>query len=256
LGIQIKTMKKLENKVAVITGGNSGIGLTTAILFAEHGAKVAVTGRNSETLKDAAHLIGHNALGIVSDVNDLEAIGKAYEQVEQSLGKIDVLVINAGIGEAAPLATFSEKQFDDTINVNFKGVFFSVQRALPYLNDGASIVLTSSATNEKGFAGYAAYAATKAAVRSLARSFSTELMDRSIRVNVLSPGAIDTPFFGRSGATEEQVSGIKAYMSSIIPAKRLGTSEEVAEAFLFLASDSSKYMLGSEIVMDGGVKTL
>ena len=249
-------MKKLENKVAVITGGNSGIGLTTAILFAKHGAKVAITGRNAVSLDEAARQIGHDALGIVSDVNKLEAINAAYEHISQQLGKIDVLVINAGIGEAAPLASFSEKQFDDTINVNFKGVFFSVQRALPYLNDGASVVLTSSATNEKGFAGYAAYAATKAAVRSLARSFSTELLDRDIRVNVLSPGAIDTPFFSRGGASPEEVAGIKQYMSSIIPAKRLGAAEEVAEAFLFLASDASKYMLGSEIVMDGGVKTL
>jgi NAD(P)-dependent dehydrogenase (short-subunit alcohol dehydrogenase family) len=249
-------MKKLENKVAVITGGNSGIGLTTAILFAEHGAKVAITGRNGASLEEAAKQIGHDAVSIVSDVNNLDAINAAYADISENLGKIDVLVINAGIGEAAPLASFSEKQFDDTVNVNFKGVFFSVQRALPYLNEGASVVLTSSATNEKGFAGYAAYAATKAAVRSLARSFSTELLDRNIRVNVLSPGAIDTPFFSRGGASPEEVAGIKDYMSSIIPAKRLGAVEEVAEAFLFLASDASKYMLGSEIVMDGGVKTL
>jgi NAD(P)-dependent dehydrogenase (short-subunit alcohol dehydrogenase family) len=249
-------MKKLENKVAVITGGNSGIGLTTAILFASHGAKVAVTGRNAASLNEAAQQIGHDALGIVSDVNKIDAINSAYEQITGKFGKIDVLVINAGIGEAAPLASFTEKQFDDTINVNFKGVFFSVQRALTYLNDGASIVLTSSATNEKGFAGYAAYAATKAAVRSLARSFSTELLERKIRVNVLSPGAIDTPFFSRGGASHEEVAGIKEYMSSIIPARRLGTAEEVAEAFLFLASDASNYMIGSEIVMDGGVKTL
>jgi len=249
-------MKKLENKVAVVTGGNSGIGLTTAILFAKHGAKVAITGRNAASLHDAAQQIGQDAIGIVSDVNNLDAINAAYEQITEKFGKMDVLVVNAGIGESAPLASFSEKQFDDTVNVNFKGVFFSVQRALPYLNDGASIVLTSSATNEKGFAGYAAYAATKAAVRSLARSFSTELLDRNIRVNVLSPGAIDTPFFSRGGASPEEVVGIKEYMSSIIPAKRLGAAEEVAEAFLFLASDASKYMLGSEIVMDGGVKTL
>jgi len=249
-------MKKLENKVAVITGGNSGIGLSTAILFAEQGAKVAITGRNKSSLEEAVKIIGHNSIGISSDVSDLKNISKAYAEVESKLGKIDVLIVNAGISHQVPLADFTEEQFDQTSDINFKGVFFSVQLALPYLNDGASIVLTSSAVNEKGFANAAAYSATKAAVRSLARSFSTELLGRNIRVNVLSPGGIDTPFFGRNGGSTEVVKGIKDYMSTLIPAKRLGDSKEVAEGFLYLASDSSKYMLGSELVMDGGVKTL
>jgi len=249
-------MKKLENKVAVITGGNSGIGLATAVLFAEEGAKVAVTGRNPESLENAIQQMGNDALGIVSDVTDLKSIIDAYKKISDKLGKIDVLVVNAGIAESAPFKDFTEAQFDNTINVNFKGVFFSAQYALPFLNDGASIILTSSATNEKGFPGVAAYAASKAAVRSLARSLSTDLMDRNIRVNVLSPGAIDTPIFGRGGASPEELAGIKDYMVSTIPAKRLGTSEEVAEAFLFLASDASRYMLGAELVIDGGVKAL
>ena len=249
-------MKRLENKVAIITGGNSGIGLAAGILFAEEGAKVAVTGRNPESVKNAAEQIGKGSLGIVSDVTDLNSITTTYEQVTKAFGKIDVLVINAGVAESAPLAEFTEQQFDNIVDVNFKGAFFSVQRALPYLNDGASIILTSSSLNEKGFAGYAAYGASKAAVRSLARNFSADLMDRDIRVNVLSPGGMDTPFYGRSGASAEEVAGIKSYMSSLIPLKRLGKPEEAAEAFLFLASDSSKYMIGSELSIDGGVKAI
>ncbi len=250
-------MKKLENKVAVITGGNSGIGLATAELFARHGARIAITGRNESFLKTAVALIGENAIGIVADVSNLNNIKNAYKEVNEKLGGIDVLIVNAGSAVAGALADFTEEQFDQTSDTNFKGAFFSVQCALPYLNDGASIILTSSATNEKGFAGYAAYAATKAAIRSLARSFSTELMSRNIRVNAISPGAVDTPFYGRNGNSKEEVQGAKDYMAgNMIPAKRLGSSTEIAEAFLFLASDDSRYMIGAELVIDGGVKTL
>ena len=249
-------MKKLENKVAVITGGNSGLGLATAVLFAQQGAKVAVTGRKKATLDEAALAIGNGAIGIVSDVADLGSIKKAYEEVSEKLGKIDVLVVNAGVALSSPLADFTEEMFDQVSDINFKGAFFSVQLALPYLKDGASVIITASAVNEKGFGTYSAYAATKAAVRSLARSFSTDLLDRKIRVNVLSPGAIDTPIWGRSGGQAEEVTGVKDYMAAIVPAKRLGTSEEIAEGFLYLASDASRYMLGSELVIDGGVKTL
>jgi NAD(P)-dependent dehydrogenase (short-subunit alcohol dehydrogenase family) len=249
-------MKKLINKVAVITGGNSGIGLSTAVLFAQEGAKVAVTGRNQASLNSAVELIGNDAIGIVSDVSDLKNIESSYQEVSSKLGKIDVLIVNAGIFLAGPLADFTEEQFDQTSDVNFKGAFFSVQRALPYLNDGASIVLTSTALNEKGLGIAAAYSASKAAVRSLARSFSAELLDRNIRVNILSPGPIDTPIFGRGGGSAEEVDGTKGYFASINPSKRLGKPEEIAEGFLYLASDASKYMLGAELVLDGGVKGL
>lgn len=249
-------MKKLEGKTAVITGGNSGIGLATAILFAEHGARIAITGRNQTSLDRAVKEIRHGAIGIKADVSDLNSISGSYAEIHEKLGRIDILIINAGIDLPGPLATYTEEDFDKVSDVNFKGAFFSVQKALPYLNDGASIVLTSSAVNEKGFPGIAVYSATKAAVRSLARTLSQELIPRNIRVNVLSPGAVDTPFFARGGASEKQVEGVKDYMAGIIPAKRLGTPSEVANGFLFLASDDSKYMLGSEIVMDGGVKTL
>jgi NAD(P)-dependent dehydrogenase (short-subunit alcohol dehydrogenase family) len=249
-------MKKLENKVAVITGGNSGIGLSTAILFAEQGAKVAVTGRNKTSIDEAVQLIGSDTIGVVADVSDLKNIENAYQEVSSKLGKIDVLIVNAGIFLAGPLADFTEDQFDQTSDINFKGAFFSVQRALPYLNDGASIVLTSTALNEKGLGIAAAYSASKAAVRSLARSFSAELVDRNIRVNILSPGPIDTPIFGRGGGSKEEVDGTKGYFASINPSKRLGTPQEIAEGFLYLASDASKYMLGAELVLDGGVKGL
>lgn len=249
-------MKKLENKVAVVTGGNSGIGLATAKLFAEQGAKVTITGRNQTTVSSAVAEIGNHAIGLVSDVSNLENITSLYETVKDNFGKIDVLVVNAGIFVTAPLADFTEEMFDQSIDVNFKGLFFSVQRALPYLNDGASIILTGSTVGEKGFATASIYAATKAAVRSLARGLSAELLDRNIRVNVLSPGPIDTPIFGRGGATAEQVDGAKAHFASVVPIKRLGTSEEMAEGFLYLASDDSKYMIGGELLLDGGMRTL
>lgn len=249
-------MKKLENKVAVVTGGNSGMGLATAKLFAANGAKVAITGRNQQTINDAVIEIGNGAVGIAADVSDINNIDKVYTDVSSKLGKIDVLVVNAGVFLGAPLADFTEEMFDQTSNVNFKGVFFTVQKALPFLNDGASIVLTSTALNEKGLGIAAAYSASKAAVRSLARSFSAALIDRNIRVNVLSPGAIDTPIYARGGGSKEQVDGTKAFFASNAPAKRLGTVDEIAEGYLFLASDASKYMLGSELVIDGGVKTI
>jgi len=177
-------MKKLQNKVAVILGANGGIGLETARLFAEEGAKVVITGRNKETLNEAVVAIGNGAIGIQTDVTDLDSIDNLYKQIEEKSGKIDVLVVNAGIFKGAPLTVFTPDLFDEIIGVNFKGVFFSVQKSLPYLNDGSSIVLTSSTVAETAMANASAYSATKAAIRSLARSFSLELLDRKIRVNI------------------------------------------------------------------------
>lgn len=247
-------MKRLENKVAVITGGNSGMGLATAKLFAQNGAKVAITGRNKSTIDSAIIEIGNGAIGEVSDVTDIANIGNAYKNITDTFGKIDVLIVNAGLFLGAPLADFTEEMFDQTSDTLFKGAFFSVQKALPYLNDGASIVLTSTALNEKGLSFAAAYSASKSAVRSLARSFSSELLDRNIRVNVLSPGAIDTPIFGRGGGSQQEVDGTKAFFAGSAPLKRLGKPEEIAAGYLFLASDESSYMLGAELVIDGGVK--
>ena len=249
-------MKKLENKVAVVTGGNSGIGLATAKLFAEQGARVTITGRNPSTLETAVAAIGHGARGIVSDASDLKNIEELYRTVSRTFGKIDVLVVNAGVFIAAPLADYTEEMFDQTSDINFKGAFFSVQKALPYLNDGASIILTSSTVSEKGFSTAAAYAATKAAVRSLARGFSAELLDRQIRVNTLSPGPIDTPIFGRGGNSAAEIDGMKGHFAGLTPVKRLGSSEEMAAGFLYLASDDSKYMVGSELLLDGGLRSI
>lgn len=248
-------MKKLNNKVAVITGGNSGMGLATAKLFAAEGAKVAITGRNQKTIDSAVVQIGNNAIGLVSDVSDINNLTTQYEKINDAFGKIDVLVINAGINFPAPLQDITEEMFDQIANVNFKGVFYSVQKALPYLNAGASIILTSSTASDKGFPGFAAYSATKAAVRSLARSFSAELLERQIRVNVLSPGPVDTPIFERS-ESKEAAASTKAIMSEITPVKRMARPEEIATGFLFLASDDSSYMVGSELLMDGGVRSL
>lgn len=246
------TMKKLENKVAVVTGGNSGIGLATAKLYVAQGAKVAITGRNKTTIDAAVAEIGGDIIGIVSDVSDLDSITKSYEQATQAFGKIDVLVVNAGVFIGAPLADFTEEMFDQTSDINFKGAFFSVQKALPFLNDGASIIITSSALSNKAMATASAYGATKAAVTSLARGFSAELLDRKIRVNVLSPGPIVTPIFGRNGESTEQVEGFKDYMTDMVPIKRLGNVDEIAAGFLYLASEDSSYMVGGDLVLDGG----
>jgi len=249
-------MKKLDNKVAVVTGGNSGIGLATAKLFAQQGAKVLITGRNEKTINEAVINIGNGAKGIVADIAELKNIDKVYDKVNSDFGKIDVLVLNAGVFNGAPLADYTEEMFDHVVGVNLKGVFFSVQKALPFLNDGASIIITGSTVGDKGMAGLAAYSATKAAVRSLARGFSAELLGRKIRVNVLSPGPIDTPIFGRGGGTDEEVNASKAHFAGSVPIKRLGTSEEMAAGFLYLASDDSQYMVGGELLLDGGIGTL
>jgi NAD(P)-dependent dehydrogenase (short-subunit alcohol dehydrogenase family) len=248
-------MKKLENKVAVITGGNSGMGLETAKEFALHGAKVAISGRNQNTIDAAIAEIGHDAIGIKTDVANLADIDLLYKEAFAAFGNFDVLVVNAGVYKGAPLAEFTEELFDEVSDVNFKGAFFSVQKALPYLNDGASVIITASTVNEKTMLSGSAYAATKAAVTSLARNFSAELLDRRIRVNVLSPGPIETPIFGKSGQTQEQIDGAKDYLSSLTPLKRLGTVQEMAKGFLYLASDDSSYMLGAELLLDGGFKT-
>lgn len=249
-------MKRLENKVAVVTGGNSGIGLATAKLFAAEGAKVAITGRNKATIDKAVLEIGHGALGIVSDVSDIKNISDAYETIQAAFGKIDVLAVNAGVFIAAPLSEYTEEMFDQTSGINFKGVFFTVQKSLPYLNDGASVILTGSTVSDKGMATASAYAATKGAVRSLARGFSAELLDRKIRVNVIAPGPIDTEIFGRGNATPEEIEQTKAYLASLTPSKRIGTVDEIAKGFLYLASDDSAYMIGGEVLLDGGLRTI
>jgi NAD(P)-dependent dehydrogenase (short-subunit alcohol dehydrogenase family) len=249
-------MEKLKNKVAVITGGNSGIGLETAAVFKLNGAKVAITGRDAETLQNAANRIGDDTLAIQADIRNLNTLDSAYLQVKNSLGNIDVLIVNAGIFKGSPLADYTEELFDEISDINFKGTFFTIQKALPYLNNGASIVITGSAASEAGLEGASAYSASKAAARALARNFSADLLARGIRVNVLSPGHVETPIHERLGLSDEQVKELRTNLANTVPVKRGGTVAEMANGYLFLASDDSTFMIGAEIVMDGGWQQL
>ncbi|KPH12449.1 SDR family oxidoreductase [Chryseobacterium sp. ERMR1:04] len=249
-------MQKLKDKVAVITGGGSGIGLATAKRFVAEGAKVAITGRSQKTLDEALKELGTSGIAIQGDSSNLNDLERIYKEVENQLGKVDTLVVNAGVYIMAPLADFTEEMFDKVSDINFKGAFFSVQKALPVLNDGASVILISSTVNEKGIPNHSAYSASKAAVRSLARSFSADLLDRKIRVNTISPGPIDTPVFNTVTNTNEEAEAMAAAMGSFTPLKRLGVPDEIASGAVYLASDESAFMLGTEILIDGGLRDL
>lgn len=249
-------MQKLQDKVAVVTGGSSGIGLGIAKRLALEGAKVAITGRNQNTIDNALKEIGSNAIGIQGDVSNLNDLSRIYQTVSEKLGKVDALVANAGVYILGPLASFTEEQFDKVSDINFKGAFFSVQKALPVLNDGAAVVLISSTVNGKGVPNHAAYSATKAAVRSLARSFSAELLDRKIRVNTLSPGPIDTPVFSTVTSNADEAKAMMEAMGNFTPMKRVGSPEEIAAAALYLVSAESAFMLGAEMLLDGGLRDL
>jgi len=245
---------KLQNKVAVITGGNSGIGLAAAKEFKTAGAKVVIFGRSRKTLDGAAAALGADALAVQGDVRKLGDIDALFDEANKKFGKIDVLMANAGIAKFAPLETMSEQLFDELCDILFKGVFFTVQRALPHLSDGASVILVGSGDADKiGRVGPSVYLAAKAAVRALARSLSAELLPRRIRVNVLGPGMTDTPIIRREGGppgvTPEEIA---AMITKTIPLGRRARPEEMAKAALFLASDDSSYCLGSELLVDGG----
>jgi len=249
---------RMQGKIAVITGGNSGIGLATARTFKDQGAKVALFGRNRQTLDQAAQSLGRDVLCAQGDVRNIVDLDRLFQQTASHFGKIDVLVANAGVAKFAPVEAMSEELFDELSDILFRGVFFTVQRALPYLRDGASIILVGSADGDKqGRIGTSIYTASKAAVRSLARSLSIELLPRRIRVNVLSPGMTDTPIItregGMPGVSPEEIAAI---ITKTIPLRRRGTVEEMAKAMLFLASDDSTYCLGSELLADGGLTQL
>jgi NAD(P)-dependent dehydrogenase (short-subunit alcohol dehydrogenase family) len=246
-------MGKLSGKVAVVTGGNSGIGLATAKLFRAEGARVAIAGRDQKTLDAAAKEIGGDTLAVRADVSNLEDLDKLYQAVKEKFGKIDVLFANAGIAKFAPLDQTSEQLFDQQFDVNVKGLYFSIQKALPLLNDGASIILNSSVAGVRGTPMASAYAATKAAVRSFARTMTGELIGRGIRVNVVSPGPIETPIFDRTGLPKEAIDEWAKGILSTIPMKRFGQPDEVAKAVLFLGSTESSYIAGQEIFVDGGI---
>jgi NAD(P)-dependent dehydrogenase (short-subunit alcohol dehydrogenase family) len=247
-------MGKLEGKVAVITGGSSGIGLATARRFVEEGAHVVITGRREKELHAAAESIKTNVTAVLGDVARLEDLDQLYATVKEKHGHIDILFANAGAGTVAPLALATEAHFDQTFDVNVKGMFFTVQKALPLFNDGGSIILNSSVSNVKGLAGFTAYAASKAAVRNFARGWTMELLSRKIRVNCMSPGAIETPALETTtGLTPEQAKQAAEQFTTMIPMARRGKPEEIAAAVTFLASDESSYITGIDLPVDGGM---
>jgi len=245
---------KLEGKVAVITGGSSGIGLATAKEFVAEGAYVFITGRRATELDKAAAEIGHNVTPVQGDVSDLDDLDRLYDVVLREKGHIDVIFANAAVGGLAPEgAAASPEHYDKVFSVNTRGVFFTVQKAVKLLNDGASIVLTASNAHYLGIPSFGPYSASKAAVRSFARTWAAEFKDRGIRVNTLSPGPIDTPIMGTSGLTPEEVEAFLAQTITSVPLGRMGRPEEMAKAALFLASSDSSFITGIDLVADGGM---
>lgn len=245
-------MGKLDGKTAVITGATSGIGLATAQLMASEGAHVFITGRRAEPLAKARAEIGAAVTSVQGDISDLDDLDRLWEQVKQERGSVDIIVANAAFVEIAPLATATPEHFDTTFNTNARGTFFTVQKALPLLNDGGSIVLMSSNTRLVGLAPYATYSATKAAISSYARSWAAELKERRVRVNSITAGPIDTFTFENQAGSQEGAAAMREQMKSIHPLHRLGQAEEVAAAALFLASDDSSFITGSDLLVDGG----
>src|SRR5919198_2620526 len=245
-------MEKLEGKVAVITGGNSGIGLATAQRFVSDGAYVFITGRRQRELATAVKLIGKNVSGIQGDVSNLADLDRLYAAVKEQKGHIDILFANAGVGQRATLGTITEAQFDKTFGINVKGLLFTVQKALPLFYDGGSIILNASIGASKGIEASSVYSATKAAIRSFARTWTADLKQRKIRVNTISPGRIDTPIFN-GVLNEEQTKQFNATIVANVPLGRMGNPDEVATAASFLASDDSSYITGTELSVDGGL---
>jgi NAD(P)-dependent dehydrogenase (short-subunit alcohol dehydrogenase family) len=245
--------KKLQNKFAVITGGNSGIGLAAAILFREEGASIAFLGRDQKTVSETAAKLGGESLGVVGDVTSSPALDSFYQQVKERFGKIDVLFVNAGVSAYTPTGKVTEEFYDRIFNINVKGAFFTVQKALPLMTNGSSIIFTTSVTNQLGIPGSAVYGASKAAVRAFTRVMAAELLSRGIRVNAVSPGSTETPIVARRLKTPEEVAAAKIAMANANPMKRLATAEEVAKAVLFLASEDSSFTTGEEIMVDGGL---
>ena len=246
-------MKRLEGKVAVITGGNSGIGLATAKRLQEEGAKVAILGRSRKTLDEAVKSIGNGVVAVQGDVAKLGDLDKLYAEVSQKLGKIDVLFVNAGVAKFAPLAETSESTYDENFDTNIKGAFFTIQKALPLLNDGASIILNTSVAGQTGVVGASAYSATKAALRSLARTAAAELVGRGIRVAPWHRGRSPRRFLGALGCHRKRWTNSPSRIIAKVPMKRFGQPEEVAGAVAFLASQDASYITGVEINVDGGV---
>jgi len=245
-------MGKLEGKIALITGGNGGIGLATAKRFVSEGAYVFITGRRDTELAGAVKEIGKHVTGVQGDVSKLGDLDRLFAQIKQEKGKLDVVFANAGVATYAPFGKITEEHFDSIFDINVKGLLFTVQKALPLLPDGASIILNASIVASKGLSANSVYSATKAAIRSFARTWTTDLKERRIRVNAVSPGPVDTPglnnLVASTGAGEERLK----MLSRVVPLGRLGTPDEIAKAVVFLASDDSSYVTGTELFVDGG----
>src|SRR6267142_670658 len=246
-------MDKLEGKTALITGGNSGIGLATAKRFVNEGAYVFITGRREPELAAAVKEIGRNVTGVQGDVSNLGDLDRLFAQIKREKGKLDIVFANAGVARFAPLGKITEELYDSIFNINVKGLLFTVQNALPLLTDGASIILNASIVASKGLSMNSVYSATKAAIRSFARTWTTDLKDRRIRVNAVSPGSIDTPGLSDLLASAETGQERLKMISNSVPLGRLGTPDEIAKAVVFLASDDSSYITGTELFVDGGI---
>jgi NAD(P)-dependent dehydrogenase (short-subunit alcohol dehydrogenase family) len=246
-------MGKLDRKIALITGGNSGIGLATAKRFVNEGAYVFITGRRDTELAAAAKEIGHDVTGVQGDVSNLGDLDRLFAQIKQEKGKLDIVFANAGIAKYAPFGKITEGFYNSIFDINVKGLLFTVQKALPLLPDGASIILNSSVVGSKGLSSNSVYSASKAAIRSFARTWTTDLKDRRIRVNAVSPGSIDTPGLSDLLASSEAGEQRKKTIASSVPLGRFGTPDEIAKAVVFLASEDSSYITGAELFVDGGM---
>jgi NAD(P)-dependent dehydrogenase (short-subunit alcohol dehydrogenase family) len=248
--------QRFSGKVAVVTGGNSGIGLGVAKAYAREGAQVAITGRNEDTLRSAAKEIGGDALAIRSDARNVAEIEAAMQQIRSRFGRIDALFVNAGIGKFVPFEEVTEAFFDDTVGVNLKGVFFTVQKAVPLMPKGSAIVLNASINAHKGMPGTTVYGATKAAVVNLAKTMSADLMEKGIRVNAISPGPVTSALLTRDGVSQTKLQETKDWIQSQVPLKRFGTPEEIAGAVLYLSAAEAAFVVGAELIVDGGMVTL
>ena len=248
-------MSRIKNKVAVITGGNSGIGFGIAQAFSTEGVKGAIVGRNQETLASAAAQLGDGFIAIKADVTNLADLERVFAATAETFGKIDVLVANAGAGATATVADTSEADYDRLLDLNLKSVYFTVNKALPYMNDGGSIILIGSNAAHRAYPSFGLYGAAKAAVIFLAKAFSNDLLDRNIRVNVITPGTTDTPAFDKF-VPAEQIEAVKQHFAGVMPIGRIGQPSDIGKTAVFLASDDSSFMLGAEILVDGGMTYL
>lgn len=249
-------MGKLDSKIAVVTGGSSGIGFAIAERFIAEGAKVYITGRRTAELEAAVHKLGDKAKAFQSDVSDLGSLDRLFTAVDKEEGRLDVLVANAGVIAASPIREASEEHFDSMFDVNVKGTYFTLQKALPLMSDGGSVILVSSCLATKGYPGHSVYNATKAAIRSLVRTAAAELVSAGIRVNTLSPGPVDTPIIEAQVGSPEAAEAFRKQAAAHVPLGRIGRPEELAAAALFLASDDSSFSTGMDLVIDGGMTQL